>query len=325
MWLRLRAGCSTSTTCSNGRSWCACAASAHRLAPAPAAPQTSASPDRSIRSASVLTKNPISPSISARVAVRDRRADHHVVLARQPRQQHRPARQQRHEQRRALPLAQRLQPARQLAHPAATRSAPRHSPAAPAAGGPSAAPAAPARPPAARCQYARLPLQHLALQPAAAATPRSPRTAPAAAASGSASPCANAAYSALSSPHQHPHRPAVRDDVVHRHQQHVLVLGQPQQPRRGSAARAPDRTAPRASSRRQRPQLRSAIVCARADHARRSAKPTPRAAIRCTGSPSTHREASCAAPRAAPRSGPAPAAAPPRPAARAAAARRGMW
>ncbi len=31
-------------------------------------------------------------------------------------------------------------------------------------------------------------------------------------------------------PRQHPHRPAVRDDVVHRHQQHMILRSHPDQP-----------------------------------------------------------------------------------------------
>ena len=92
---------------------------------------------RSTRSASVLTKKPISASTSP-AAVGHRRADHDVLLARQPRQQRRPGGQQRHEQRRAVALAERLQRRVSAASSCEPRCARRHGPAAPAAAGRSA-------------------------------------------------------------------------------------------------------------------------------------------------------------------------------------------
>ena len=63
----LRSGCSSATSCSNGTSWCSYAPS---VAVAHAAQQLAEGWDRrarSVRSTSVLTKKPISPSVSARV------------------------------------------------------------------------------------------------------------------------------------------------------------------------------------------------------------------------------------------------------------------
>src|SRR5215472_3277627 len=61
--LRSRSGCSSSTSCSNGRSWCSYAPSA----PSRTRPSTSPRlgfPPSSVRIASVFTKNPTSPSTS---------------------------------------------------------------------------------------------------------------------------------------------------------------------------------------------------------------------------------------------------------------------
>ncbi len=65
LWDRLRTGLSRSTTCSNGRSWCACADSVRSRTRSSSA-ATEGWPDRSIGSASVLTKKPIRSSVSPR-------------------------------------------------------------------------------------------------------------------------------------------------------------------------------------------------------------------------------------------------------------------
>src|SRR4029077_12273949 len=63
---RLRGGRTISTTCSNGMSSCSCAAKTCPLTRSSSSP-TVAVPQTPSRSASVLTKNPISPSISTRL------------------------------------------------------------------------------------------------------------------------------------------------------------------------------------------------------------------------------------------------------------------
>ena len=80
-WLRSRSGCSSSTSCSKGRSWCAYAPSVASRTRRSSSRKLG-SPDRSVRSTSVLTKKPISPSISAAGAPGDRGADDHVLAAR---------------------------------------------------------------------------------------------------------------------------------------------------------------------------------------------------------------------------------------------------
>ncbi len=67
-------------------------------------------PERSTRSASVLTKKPIRSSTSRRPRLADGGADDHIVLARQPGEQRRPGGEQGHEQGGAVRLAHALEP-----------------------------------------------------------------------------------------------------------------------------------------------------------------------------------------------------------------------
>ena len=161
---RLRAGCSPLHHLLEGDVLVRCASSARAFTRASSS-ATVGAPERSTRSASVFTKKPISPSISRRPRFGDRRADDHVVLAREPREHRRPAGQQRHEQRGAVPLARAPSAPRSSASSSSTRTAPRRGPAPPAADGRSAAPAARARRRALARQYSRLRSQHLALDP----------------------------------------------------------------------------------------------------------------------------------------------------------------
>ena len=67
-------------------------------APAPVARRSPGRPRARARSTTVLTKNPISPSVSAAVAARHRRAHQHVLLPRVARQQRLEAGEQGHEE-----------------------------------------------------------------------------------------------------------------------------------------------------------------------------------------------------------------------------------
>ena len=108
MCARLRAGCTRSTTCSKGMSWWCCAPR-ERSFTRPSSSATLGEPDRSTRSASVLTKKPISPSISAWPRLALGVPIDHVVLAREPGEHGRPAGEQRHVKGGAVPLPQRLE------------------------------------------------------------------------------------------------------------------------------------------------------------------------------------------------------------------------
>jgi hypothetical protein len=65
-WLRLRSGCSSATSRSNGTSWCSYAPSVPSRT-RPSSSRKVGSPERSVRSTSVLAKKPISSSTSRRV------------------------------------------------------------------------------------------------------------------------------------------------------------------------------------------------------------------------------------------------------------------
>ena len=145
--VRSRGGCRTSTSLLERQVLVVLRLERRLRAPAPAAPQNVGSPDRSMRSASVLTKKPISPSTSGRVAVGHRRADHDVVPGRTAAPAAPgPGREQRHEQRRAVAPAQRAQPRASAPRRASSgRPRRRRRLCTPGAAGRSAAPAAPAR------------------------------------------------------------------------------------------------------------------------------------------------------------------------------------
>ena len=150
-WPRLRSGASSSTSCSNGTSWC-CVRAQRRLAhAAQQLAERRARRARSVRSTSVLTKKPISPSVSSRVRPAMGVPTHDVVLpgvrataaaasaASSVMNSVAPSRR--------ASAAQRVRRSRRKRerHAAAARRLPPAG-----AGGPSAAPAAAARRPAAR-------------------------------------------------------------------------------------------------------------------------------------------------------------------------------
>ena len=66
LWLRFRSGCSSSTSFSKGRSAWACAPSVTSRT-RPNSSRNVGLPERSVLSTSVLVKNPINPSVSARL------------------------------------------------------------------------------------------------------------------------------------------------------------------------------------------------------------------------------------------------------------------
>ena len=135
--------------------------------PAPAVRRSSDHPRQSVRITSVLTKNPISPSVSPLRPSRDRRAHHHVLLSAPARQQQLERRQQHHVQRRPRRRASHCS-CRRRAPPAAQPAAARRgSSAAAAADGRSEAPARAGAPASCSLPVRQLLLQHLALQPAA--------------------------------------------------------------------------------------------------------------------------------------------------------------
>ena len=110
-WLRLRAGRSASTSFSNGRSWCAQAASAVR--------RTRASSSRNVRVAGEVAAHQqrVGEEADQRLELRappagDRRADDDVVLPGVAREEHVECREQRHEQRAALGAGERAERAR---------------------------------------------------------------------------------------------------------------------------------------------------------------------------------------------------------------------
>jgi len=84
----------------------------------------------------------------------------------------------------------------------------------------------------------------LRLPSASAATSHNPHTATANSASGSPSPRTNAPYNVLNSLNSTPHRPPVRNDVVHGDQQHMLLVGQLDQTPADQRPRLPIKTPP---------------------------------------------------------------------------------
>ncbi|MNQ82757.1 hypothetical protein D3C85_978180 [compost metagenome] len=66
LWPRLRSGCKASTSCSNGRSWWACAPRTHCLTCCSSSLNVSCT-SNSARSTWVLTKKPIRRSVSTRL------------------------------------------------------------------------------------------------------------------------------------------------------------------------------------------------------------------------------------------------------------------
>ncbi|MCY1409716.1 hypothetical protein D9M71_250720 [compost metagenome] len=66
LWLRLRSGCKASTSCSNGKSWCACAPNARSLTCSSSSVKVVLS-SNSARSTWVLTKKPARRSVSVRL------------------------------------------------------------------------------------------------------------------------------------------------------------------------------------------------------------------------------------------------------------------
>jgi hypothetical protein len=109
---RLRTGCTSSTTCSKGMSWFCCASSARAFT----RPSSSATVGarRGPRGGQGVHEEADQPLDLPPPAVRRGRADHHVLLAREPAQHHRPPGQERHVQRGPMPARERLQPRRQL-------------------------------------------------------------------------------------------------------------------------------------------------------------------------------------------------------------------
>ena len=99
---RARSGCSSSTSRSNGRSWCVEGGEAVASTRRSSSRNGWGLPERSLRSTSVLTNKPISGSSSQAVAIGDRRTDDDVILAAVAVQQRLEAGEQRHEQRGAF-------------------------------------------------------------------------------------------------------------------------------------------------------------------------------------------------------------------------------
>ena len=150
--------------------------------------------------------------------------------------------------------------------------------------------------PVASCRRATLSGSSARRRAARAATARSPRTAPAAAAHVRRPPAAPRRVGGHEVAQQRRHRPAVAGDVVHHQQQHVLVAGRARTAsRRSAAARRPGRSAWSAAR-------RSAASSRVGGHARRSRQVEPASAMpgsAGSGSPSasgkTVRSASCRA------------------------------
>ena len=259
-------------------------------APAPAARGSSGRPTGRARSTSVLTKKPISPSSSRRVAARDRRADRDVLLRRCSRDSS--------AWNAASSVMNSVAPSRRLSAlqraplsaRGSTRAAlrPAEASAPPGAAGRSAAPAAGSAGELPR-PVGELRLQHAALPASRAARPRSRRTGSAAPASGDGRPAQNARVERRQLAEQDAERPAVGDDVVQRQQQHVL-LARPAAAG-GSANERPRRQVegaprpPRSSSRRAPPRARRCRE--RREVQQREPIADRRGAITCTGSPST--------------------------------------
>ena len=228
-----RSGASTSTSRSNGTSWCSSAASAGLAHPASSS-ANDGSPDRSVRITSVLTKNPTRSSSASSVRPATGRPDRDVGPRAEPGQQHRQRGLHHHEHRHAVLPGQRGQRRRASAGTCSGTVCPRWLGTAGRAGRPAAASSCGA--PGQRLPPARhLPGQHavrvvLVARAAPAATARSPRTAPAAAPT-PAPARAPRRVGHRDIPRQRPHRPAIRRDVVDHHHQHVL-------PRPGASSRA---------------------------------------------------------------------------------------
>ena len=109
---RLRVGWISSTTCSKGMSWWCCASSARALTRASSSATVGAVGQVHAHGQRV-DEEADEPLRLAPLAPRRGRADHHVLLPRQPAQHGGPARQQRHEQGGAVPQRQGLEPRRQ--------------------------------------------------------------------------------------------------------------------------------------------------------------------------------------------------------------------
>src|ERR1035437_5865805 len=258
-----------------------------------------------------VDKKPDQPFDLRPPPVRRRRPDHQIGLARQAAQRRRPARQQGHEERRPVPLAQCLESRRQLRvqHERTvgsgmilmrrSRMVRRHL-----------------KLSWGTCKRRRpvvgLRLEHLTRYPATLPDRiirilhREGREVIRLRAS-------KGTVQRAQLRREHPHRPAVRDDVMHRQQEHVLLIGYLDEPppdqwplhqvERRPRLRQRERTEFRLRSRH-----RSQVVREQSEHARLGG----RGALRPP--PPRRVGPSCAAPRAARRSGSAPGAAHPHPA-----------
>ena len=205
-------------------------------------PRKRGRPERSARSTSVLTKKPISPSAPARVRLATGAPTAEVVLPAVARAAG-PGRPASRTMNSVAPSRSRQAPAGRATragrdeggdHGAVGGAAPRDG------AGRRAAPGG--RRPARRCSpVGELPLQHLALQPAAAARRRSRRTAPAAPAGRGPRPGRRRRRGRRARARRTPIDQPSADDVVHGQQQHVLRSAQAQQARprsSGPAARS---------------------------------------------------------------------------------------
>ena len=175
-------------------------------------------------------KEPDQPFQLAAPTIRHRRADHNVILAAEPAQQHRPRRLQHHEQRRSMSPTQRMQPLAQLR----TQLEAHHRPCIPLD-----------RRPCVICRQLQqrrgsrqpfLPVRQLLGQPLT----RQPLPLPLRIVHILNRQRRQHQRQFLFAPktgciqcrkllRQHPHRPAIRHDVVHAHKQHMLPPRQPDQ------------------------------------------------------------------------------------------------
>ena len=224
----MAAGFSTLTRCSNGTSWCAYAPARSRRA-ARAGPGTRVGPRRS-RSASVLTKKPISGS-SSRACGRRSACRAEVALPDVARQQHAQGRGQRMNSvaplRRLSSHNSRVIAGRRNGEPVGSR---RVNPAPPGAAGRSAAPATPAHPLGVGARIRHLLGENL-LEILPDATARNRHTGSPTPAAVTQVPPRRRRTALPSLADQHPHGPAVGDDVMDREGEDVVLPGEPHQHR----------------------------------------------------------------------------------------------
>ena len=219
-------------------------------APGAAASAKSGSPERSSRSTRVLTKKPISPSVSSRLRLAIGEPTTTSSWPAERGEQHLEARQEHHEQA-CAPSRRGERHAGRAERPAGSRtarSAGRDGSARRAAGGPRAGPA-PGRAGQRAGASRRAALEHVAAQPVPLPERRSRRTGRAAPAGATA-----ARHERLVERRQlaqeDADRPAVGGDVVEVEQQHVLLRAATPQQERAAAAAAGARSNGRAASSR---------------------------------------------------------------------------